>query len=67
LCDDCGRRVPYNDTGAFIAAAVELARDDAARHPMRTLARNAVAALEPSHVCANFAALLGGLKAGSTA
>jgi hypothetical protein len=26
-----------------------------------------VAALEPSHVCANFAALLGGLKAGSTA
>ena len=67
LCDECGRRVAYPDSEAFIAAAVELARDDAARHPMRTLARSAVAALDPSHVCANFAAVLGGLKAGSAA
>jgi glycosyltransferase involved in cell wall biosynthesis len=67
LCDDCGRRIPYRDSAAFIAAAVELARDDAARRRMRTPARNAVAALDPSHVCANFAAVLGGLTAGSAA
>ncbi len=67
LCDDCGRRVPFRDDAAFIAAAVELARDDDARHPMRTTARNAVEKLDPLSVCANFADLLGGLTARSAA
>ena len=67
LCDDCGRRVPFRDDAAFIAAAVELARDDDARHPMRTTARNAVEKLDPLSVCANFADLLGRLTARSAA
>ncbi len=67
LCDRCGRRVPFDDADAFIAAAVELARDDAARRPMRTIARRAVETLDPVSVCANFAELLGALKARSVA
>jgi glycosyltransferase involved in cell wall biosynthesis len=67
LCDDCGRRVAFRDDAAFIVAAVELARDDTARHPMRTTARNAVEKLDPLSVCANFADLLGGLNASSAA
>ena len=67
LCDDCGRRVPFRDDAAFIAAAVELARDDDARHPMRTTARNAVEKLDPLSVCTNFADLLGRLTARSAA
>jgi glycosyltransferase involved in cell wall biosynthesis len=67
LCDDCGRRVPFRDDAAFTAAAVELARDESVRHPMRTTARNAVEKLDPLSVCVNFADLLGGLTARSPA
>lgn len=67
LCDDCGRRVPFGDDDAFIAAAVELARNEAVRHPMRTTARHAVETLDPLAVCANFADLLGALTARSAA
>ncbi len=63
LCDNCGRRVPFRDDAAFVAAAVELARDESVRHPMRTTARTAVEKLDPLSVCANFADLLGRLPA----
>src|SRR5262249_37209066 len=57
----CGRRVPFGDEGAFLAAVEEVAKDDALRASMRSAARAAVAELTPRPVTASFAALLASL------
>jgi glycosyltransferase involved in cell wall biosynthesis len=59
LREGSGRGVPFADADTFIAAACELARDDAGRDAMRHAARAAVATLDPQTVCTTFAGLLG--------
>lgn len=53
-----GRTIGCGDAAAFVAAAVELADDAAARQRMRAAGRAAVAALSPQGVAADLAALL---------
>lgn len=57
-----GRAITCGDSDGFIAAAAQLADDAATRMRMGTAARAAVASMEPSRVCADFAALLSGLS-----
>lgn len=61
LSDACGKRVPFGDEEAFIAAVAELAQNDGLRESMRTAARSAVADLNPRTVTASFAALIASL------
>lgn len=64
-----GRAVAFDDEAAFVAAAVELARDDAARDAMRLHARASVLHLSPEAVARALATLLESLAvpAGRTA
>jgi glycosyltransferase involved in cell wall biosynthesis len=57
-----GRSVPTGDAAAFVAAAVELATDDALRVRMRASAPAQVAGLSPAAVAAELAALLASLR-----
>lgn len=56
-----GRAIACGDNESFIAAAAALANDPSARTRMGAAARLAVARMEPSRVCEDFAALLAGL------
>ncbi len=56
-----GRAVACGDEEGFIAAAATLADDPTARTRMGLAARAAVAGMEPSRVCEDFATLLAGL------
>ncbi|HEX6833054.1 MAG TPA: glycosyltransferase family 1 protein [Rudaea sp.] len=56
-----GRRTPFGDEAAFLAAVDEIARNEALRESMRSAARAAVAELNPRRVTASFAALLASL------
>ncbi|WP_342315810.1 glycosyltransferase family 1 protein [Lysobacter sp. FW306-1B-D06B] len=53
-----GAAIASHDEAGFVAACVRLAADDNARETMRTAARQAVAALRPEQVSADFDALL---------
>lgn len=53
-----GAAIAAGDEAAFIAACVRIATDDAARGAMRVAARQAVGALRPEQVAADFDALL---------
>ncbi|QBB71061.1 glycosyltransferase family 1 protein [Pseudolysobacter antarcticus] len=61
LLDHCGRRVPFADAAAFIAASVHLAAAHDIRRDMRNAARAAVAELNPHAVTASFSDLLANL------
>ena len=56
-----GRRVPFGDADAFVAAAVALAGDPTGLAAMRPRSRHAAEGLSPHTVSANFAALLSSL------
>ncbi len=56
-----GRAIACGDNDGFVAAAAALADDAPARARMGSAARAAVARMEPSRVCEDFAALLAGL------
>jgi glycosyltransferase involved in cell wall biosynthesis len=53
-----GAAIAPNDEAAFVAQCVRIAADDAARETMRGAARQAVGALRPEQVSADFDALL---------
>lgn len=59
-----GRVVACRDAAGFVAAAVETAADDAARHEMGGAARRAALALSPERVTRDFVGLLASLPAG---
>lgn len=62
LTQACGRRVPFGDEAAFIAAVSELSANDEMREAMRAAARATVADLNPRVVTASFATLLASLR-----
>lgn len=53
-----GAAIALNDEAGFIAACVRLATDDPSREAMRVAARQAVSALRPEQVAADFDGLL---------
>jgi glycosyltransferase involved in cell wall biosynthesis len=59
--DDCGVRVPFADTNAFVEASITLAGDPTRRARMATSAREAVSLLSPDAVSRGFADLMGSL------
>jgi glycosyltransferase involved in cell wall biosynthesis len=62
-----GRVVACDDAKGFVAAAVELAQDEAARGEMGGAARRAALALSPERVARDFVGLLASLPAGAPA
>ncbi len=68
LCDrEHGRLVAPDDEAGFVAAAVELAIDDAGRRAMGVAARRAALDLQPRRVARDFVGLLAGLSAAAPA
>jgi glycosyltransferase involved in cell wall biosynthesis len=62
-----GRVVACDDAKGFVAAAVEMALDDAARGEMGRTARRVALALSPEQVARDFVGLLASLPAGAPA
>ncbi len=62
-----GRIVACDDAAGFVAAAVQLAMDDAGQRAMGAAARRASLALRPAQVARDFVGLLAGLAAGAPA
>jgi glycosyltransferase involved in cell wall biosynthesis len=62
-----GRVVPCDDEAAYVAAAVGVAVNDAARREMGRAARRAALALSPERVARDFVGLLASLPAGAPA
>ncbi|MGQ0430651.1 MAG: glycosyltransferase family 4 protein [Gammaproteobacteria bacterium] len=62
-----GRVVPRNDEAAYVAAAVEISLNDAARREMGLAARRAALSLSPEQLARDFVGLLASLPAGAPA
>ncbi len=62
-----GRVVACDDPDAFVAVAVDVATNDAARRAMSAACRRTALTLEPRRVARDFVGLLAGLSAGAPA